>query len=407
MAERAVGHKIGVLLQRLEILLEFLAQPLVGRLVFQRGDQRLRFALGLLQFTLYRGFFCFILGGCGLGLHRTRELGEIGGAVLHRIDEEAEGREAVGNALEVGIVGNVATVGEAPDVGFAGFERGNGSILAHDHQGTDDLVHRGVERRQIAALRSIPEETVQDLFDLCEVALNFLSHLSDEKLLLCLTRHFVKQWHLRSRFGRVAGKEAMQACDHDIDLMCEVVAKTGEVFLCVVGEKDCRCDFHRQRLAVARGLLGQPVGGIGDRLPEAAIVGLGQLIDQMVQGSGLIAEGVQCRRRTGAELVPCLLGTADRVPQAAAQLVQIGFRTGTGRLCGNHVAELVGSLHLTDKPGTAVGLGHIVESIAHQPFGDVLGALEQSADLQVDTGTELLDVDFCSKGAFCERRKHT
>ena len=177
--------------------------------------------------------------------HRTGKGLEISGAVLHGVNEEAECRKAISHLFEIDFVWRIAFGSEAADVGFAIAQRIDGCVLPHDHQRADDLSQRDIERGEVTALAGVAEETVKHLLDLREVALNFLGYLADEQFFLGLARHLVQRRHFGTGLGRIVGEEAVQTRHHHINLVSEVAAKAGEVFLSVLGEKDRCGDLHR------------------------------------------------------------------------------------------------------------------------------------------------------------------
>jgi hypothetical protein len=72
----------------------------------------------------------------------------------------------------------------------------------------------------------------------------------------------------------------------------------------------------------------------------------------------------------------------------------------------NGIRQLVGALDLTDQLAAAVGLGNVVERVAHQSFGNVFRAFKQATDLQVDASAQLLDVNFGWQGTFGKCSQH-
>ena len=143
-------------------------------------------------------------------------------------------------------------------------------------------------------------------------------------------------------------------------------------------------------------LFGQPTGGIGDGLRQAAVVGLPQLLAGLMHACRLVAEGMQGLCRASAEPVPGFLGGSNRFAQATAlRLLRCGF----GGCLGQNVIELVGALDLAHQIAAALCLRNVVEGIAHQPLGDILRSFEQAANLQVDAGAQLLDVYFGWQGS--------
>ena len=158
----------------------------------------------------------------------------------------------------------------------------------------------------------------------------------------------------------------------------------------VLGQQDCGSDFHRQCLAVAGRLFREPVGGIGNRLAEPAVVGMAELFDGLMQCAPAWSRK-DCR--AGAE-------PAQNLFQASSVALIVSRRRRRCCSCGlpsarqAGVRQLIGVLDLSYEIAVAVCLSDVIQCVAHQALGDVLRAFEQTADLQVDARTQLLDVDF-------------
>ena len=146
-AQFVIGDEVGILLDGLQILLEFVTQLGVGRLLAQSVHQRLGFLALLLQLLFdggggQGGFFLVLR--FRLGLRFAEELADelpvIGSTVLQRIDEEAQHRQIAGDRFEFVLVGAVVGLGKPLDLGAAAREGFQGAVMAEDGQGAIDLV---------------------------------------------------------------------------------------------------------------------------------------------------------------------------------------------------------------------------------------------------------------------------
>ena len=145
-AELGVGDKVGVFLERRQVLAHFFAQALIVRLFDQRFEQGggglfLLFDLG---FDRGLGFFGFGTGrfvgrrGADAAHEGVVVVGAFA-AVLQGVDEETEKRELAGDGFEIRFLRRVGRVGEAL-YGFAAVAQGSHrAVLAHDGQRATDL----------------------------------------------------------------------------------------------------------------------------------------------------------------------------------------------------------------------------------------------------------------------------
>ena len=104
--------------------------------------------------------------------------------MLHRINEETDQRQLVGDMFEIAFDRDVIGGSEALDFLGAGAQGGDGAVFAHDGQCATDLMQRRLKTGKITALGDIAEEAVEHLLDLAEIALDFLGDLADQKLFL-------------------------------------------------------------------------------------------------------------------------------------------------------------------------------------------------------------------------------
>ena len=207
LPERAVGNEVGIPFQRFQVLLEVPTDSFVGRLFLEGIEQCLGFLLGLFQFLLDRAAGAFS-GASSTGsafIERRNSAKSVAPFCMASMKKpSAERRSAT--CSKSASVRCVGVGSEAPDLGFAFLQGCNCGILTHDHQRTDDLMHRRTQRCEFATPLGIPEETVQNLLDLCEVALDFLRP-GRPAAFPAPAATFRRAAAPRTRFGRIVGEK--------------------------------------------------------------------------------------------------------------------------------------------------------------------------------------------------------
>ena len=292
LPELLVGDQIGIFLQRGEILLHFLAQTGVCGLLLECRQQAMRFTLLLLQFLLDRRRRC--VGGrlAGVaGLHFADKALEVGGAVVQCVDEETDQRETIRHTGKIGLLRDIVGCRESFDVSRALAENCRCTIVPHHRQGTDDLSQRSLQTIQVGGLLGIAKEPVENLFDLCQIVLNFPGHLPDQQLFMRQAGHFVERRDLRLRLRRRSGNAATEPIDHDVNLVRKTPVEVLYVFLSVLREEDRRGGFHGQRFVVPCRCLSEQAGHFANGLYQSTIVGVVEFVDQCRQGAGV---GAKC-----------------------------------------------------------------------------------------------------------------
>ena len=182
----------------------------------------------------------------------------------------------------------------------------------------------------------------------------------------------------------------MDALDHVIDLLGKILAQMAVIFLRVLQQKDAGGDFHCHRIAVAFAVFLQPVGDGCERLAEALEIGGADAGGQFGTGLDLLGKWFEAGGMACAILVPGFFGEREDVAQAA----QLQLLPGEGLVrlipAGDLCREIENLLCLgCQRICCRRCLRHVVEGFAHDALGERGGAVEQTADLQVDARTEL------------------
>ncbi len=401
-AKFVVGHQIGIGLQRLQVVFQLRLELLVLRRLLQRFEQRLGVALLLFQLGFDRlhrlgrdddlldGFFG--LDRLFLAAQAADEAVVVGRAGLQRIDEETQGRQFRRHRFEIRGVGLVALLAETLDLDRRLLQRDQRGIVTQNGERPGNLFDRRIEGGGIETAGRVAEEGIERLLDLAQIALDLARHLGNQQFFLRPAGHFVEQRHAfvgRDRHARYTG---LQPRDHQIDLAREIDAEALEVFMRVLQQQNGRCHFHRHGFALALGVLGQPACRRGEALAETLQVGMSDRGGDLAAISRLVGKATQRGGVAGTEFVPVFLGRVDDF----AQTPQRGFlrRRNLRRLgMRNQVVNVIGLAYIGGQSFVAGGgLANEVERVAHQPLGDVARAFEQTANLHVDAGAQLLGV---------------
>ena len=290
----------------------------------------------------------------------------------------------------------VTRLRELLDAGAATLQQRNGTKVAEHGQGAGDLLDRPIERRQVMALFRVAEETVKRLLDLRQVVLNFTCNLTDQQFFLGAPGHFVEQRQFFIAASRLAGDAGVQASNHEVDLLRKIHPETAEILLGILQQQNGGRDFHRHRIVVAPGILGEPGSQGGETLPQPLEIGMSDFIGQRRAALRVLIESRQGRGATGAELVPQLFGTRKRIAQAAQRnlLRHVGFALGdTGRHQGRQAEH---RLHFGNQhAGIGWRPGHGVENVTHHAFSDGVRSFQQAANLRVNAGQQLSGFGIC------------
>ena len=370
-----VGNQVGILLDGLEVLLEFFLQALVLRRFLESLDQRLGVARLAGQFAfdaecwLGRGQLIFMCGFDALPLQAGDKGVKISFAARQGIDEETQGRQLIGDFFEgFRLVGSVG-LGQLMDAFNAGVNAGYGAEMPEHGEGTRRLLQRAVKHRKVMFAGRFAEIGVKDLLDLGQVVLDFPGHLADQQFFLGPAGHLVKQGH-RGIGGGLAGNAGIQTGDHVIHLLREIGAQALETFLGVLQQQDGGRHLHGHRIAKAGGILDQPVDDGRQPLPQSLEVGLADFLGHCSNATDLLGERRQGRRTTGrADAVPLFLDAGQSLAQATQHGIlrqHAGHRLAHRQL----LSQSEGCFNLRHHP-TRIGtsLGNVVKSLAHQALG--------------------------------------
>ena len=389
LAQPGIGDQVGVALQRFEVLPDFLAQTGIRRLLLERLQQRMGLAPALHDFLFDGDGGVILLPGVRSAARRRPHLPdealEVRRPARHGFDEKSHHRQLARQLLEFTLRGNAVRDGEAADGCKAVLQRRHSPVLAEHGQRADDLPERRFETDEFRTLFRVAEKAVEHLFDLDQVALDFLGHLPDQQPFLRPARHLVEQRNFRARLRRTPRDAGMDPLDGHIDLMREVSAQVRVILLRVLYQQDGRGELHGQGFGMAHRLFRQPVGGRGDGLRQAAIVGMPGLLHQPGQSAGIFPEHRQRRGTSRAELVPCFFQGRYHVAQSAGgglRRVRDDGIVGHGK----EGIQAVGLLDLPDHRVVAGDPGDEIERVPHQPFGDIPRSFEQAANLHIDAG---------------------
>ena len=105
-------------------------------------------------------------------------------------------------------------------------------------------MQRRFETGEITALADITEESIENLLDLAEVALDFLGDLADQQFFLCLARHLVEQRNFGVCLRHLAGNAAVDPGNGNVYLVREIAAQTQEILLRILREEQAGGHFH-------------------------------------------------------------------------------------------------------------------------------------------------------------------
>ena len=275
-----------------------------------------------------------------------------------------------------------------------------------DVEGADDLFHQRWHHRQIAALRRIAEELVEDVFGLVEVGLDFLGDLGQDQFFLSGVRELVEQIHLRNTRGvehRVDG--GLQAHRLGVALALELGAEMREVVDGVLREQQGSRHFQLQGFVLAGvGGAGQALGHGLDDAGEGLQGAVGQACAALEQGQGGVLEGSQAFRAARAVAHPMVLGAR----QAVLQIVQMGQMRRCQVAAGlgwqiTFQLEQVAYFRAT-ATGAAV-LSDVEEHVAEQALGELARAFHQAAHLQVNAAAQALEPEIAG-GAIAAQQFH-
>ena len=304
---------------------------------------------------------------------------KIDNAMLQRINKEADQGQLIGHPLKIALLRDIAGICKPLDFVGTLFDRSNSGIMPHHSQSTHHLAEWHIETWQIGTFFGIAEETVENLFDLGEIALDFFGNLTDQQLFLRKARHFVEERNFRSQLRWSTGQTALNSGNGNIDLVSKILTQALKVILGILRKQNRRCNFHGQHFGMARFVLGQPIGRGRNRLRQSAEICLPDLIDNRRQNVGILLEQGERLHSTRTVFAPCFLGSRDHVAQLAPHSF---LRRRSNRLFRRDKRmQLVGITNRKYRLVIAIRIGDKVEHIAHQALGNVFRTFKQTTYL--------------------------
>ena len=112
--------------------------------------------------------------------------------MLDRLDIEAETRERFGEQLEILVLDRRIGLCVFVDLLLAQRQQLFGTVEAQHLERAGDLPAVVGKSGELVALRMIAEKSVEHLFDMTQVGLDFARDLRQQQTLLCAAGHFVE-----------------------------------------------------------------------------------------------------------------------------------------------------------------------------------------------------------------------
>ena len=196
------------------------------------------------------------------------------------INEEAQQRQLVGDRLKIHLIWLIARLCELFNAITTFLNGCHRREMSEHRQCTTNLLEWPIQLGQILHARRFTEEGIKRLLNLCQIALYFLTNLPDQQALLRPTSHFIEQRDviITQHLARYLG---MQTGNHKINLLSKISTKTFEIFLGILKQQDCCCDFHRDAVIKAFGIFSQPVSNRDKALPQTLEISMWNLGNQL------------------------------------------------------------------------------------------------------------------------------